>query len=95
MFESPPPGDIRDQTLPRNIPGASFYNRYCRGFHSYGPPPLGPGAPPKKETLLSTHESADDYGRTNKANVIIVHVLNTRINMSNSHKHFRVASIAN
>ena len=56
---------------------------------------LGPGAPPRKETLLSTHESADDYRRTYKANVIIFHVLNTNINISNSHRNIRAASIAN
>ena len=63
-------------------------------------PPLGPcmgpgDPPPRKETLLATHESADDYKRTYTANVIIFHVLNTRINMSNSHRNIRVASIAN
>ena len=58
-------------------------------------PPWVPVPPPRKETLLSTHESADDYRRTYKANVIMFHVLNTRFNISNSHKNIRVASIAN
>ena len=40
-------------------------------------PPWVPVAPPRKDTLLSTHESADDYRRTYKANVITFHVLNT------------------
>ena len=91
-----PPGIIGIRTPPETVPVPLPTIGIPEASTPMALPPwVSVPPPPRKETLLSTHESADDYRRSYKANVMIVHVLNTRINISNSHRNIRAASIAN